>query len=53
MPVHRIVTTEPRQEPQDDGSVATLPVGTVLQRIIWDGEAPYDPGAGVILEPED
>jgi hypothetical protein len=54
MPAYNVVTTTPTFGPGPDGNgTVEFPVGTVVNRIIWDGETEYEPGEGLALEPAD
>lgn len=37
----------------DDGNPITIPTGTVVNAILWDGVTPYDPGPNLRLQQSD
>lgn len=38
-----------RTEPSEDGTLVevTIPAGTVVNRVFWDGETAWEPGEGL------
>lgn len=49
--VYFLVTTveTTRTEPSKDGTLVevTIPAGTVVNRVLWDGETAWEPGEGL------
>lgn len=52
MAVYRVVTTVETAGEDAEGNPIVIAPGAVINRIVWDGETPYDPGPGLMLEPE-
>lgn len=47
--IYNVVTLKDREIVDEDGKLTTLPAGSVINRIIWDGDDPYTPEEGTAL----
>ncbi len=51
--MYRVVTTGPYTVPGPDGGMVAVPVGTTINRVVYDPAAPWAPPAGTMLLPDD
>jgi hypothetical protein len=50
---YAVITTVDIDTADENGNPHTLPAGTVTNVVLWDGVAPYDPGATFTLQQSD
>jgi len=47
---YNVVTTVDTQQPNEDGSFTTIPAGSVINTVLWDGQSNWSPPPNTILQ---